>query len=193
MSSDDSIPTGSHDEWQWIVAREMIRELPLLTLQCQGGDRLCITAFDSGPISPSPDETSIGWTLIGDVMISPPLNDAIDIPCAEHDEWYVFPSIPTHIDFGQRYVNYLGFTIADPRQLAADEDSMFRSNLDSLIQLQLEFWRDMNRLKPISYVSIGHYDIIVTINPVFANRVLNAARKTTGQQLDGHEGLDGSF
>jgi hypothetical protein len=180
MRSDDSIPTGSHDQWQWIVAREMIRDLPLLTSLCHNGDRLCITAFDSGPISPSPDETSIGWSLIGDVMISPPLNDTIDIPCAEHDEWYVFPSVPTNIEFGKRYVNYLGFTLADPQQLAAIEDPMSWTSLDWLIALQLEFWRDIERLKPISYISSGDYDIIVTRNSNFAERVLSAARKQTG-------------
>lgn len=181
MRWDDPIFTGSHDGWQWIVVREMIRDLPILVAQCHIGNRLCIAAFDSGPISPSPEEYSIGWTLKGDVMISPPIVAETDIPCAEHDEWYIFPEVPHDMEISQRYVNYFGFTLADAFELASSQDpTRDRTNYDWLVTLQLDFWRNLKRLNPISYVSSGDYDIIVTKNPRFAETVLSAAKAMMG-------------
>lgn len=178
---DDLILTGTHGKWQWIVVREMIRDLPLLTTQHHVGHRLCITAFDSGPISPTSDEAAIGWILMGDVMISPPLTESTDVPCGEYDEWYVFPTVPPRCDFRNRFVNYVGFTLADPKRLVPTMDQeRDRTHLDWLVQLQTEFWHELERLGPLSYVASGDYDIIVTTNLRFAECVLAAAQEMPG-------------
>ena len=86
MQWDDPIVSGAHGKWMWIVVRRLIRDLPTLTQKHHGGQRLCITAFDSGPITPSAEEQALGWTLMDDIMVSPPLTSQLDIPCDTHDE-----------------------------------------------------------------------------------------------------------
>jgi hypothetical protein len=178
MRWDDLIFTGLRDDWHWVVVREMIRELPILATQFHVGNRLCISAFDSGPISPSQEETSLGWSLIGELMVSPPLAANTEIPCDGHDEWYIFSRMPNAIDIKHRCVNYFGFTLADPKQLAASQDPTWdRTKCDWLVPLQENFWRDIDRLNPVSYVSSGDYDIVVTKNHQFAESILTLANE----------------
>ena len=66
MRWDDRIFSGTRGNWSWLVVRERIPELTSLTAECHAGQRLCITAFDSGPIAPNPEMRDVGWTLIGD-------------------------------------------------------------------------------------------------------------------------------
>ncbi len=117
MNWDDPLTTGTHGKWTWIVVRQMIRELPALTLKHHEAQRLCITAFDSGAITPSDDERALGWTLVNNIMVSPPLTTSLDIPCDTHDEWYVFRDIPRLLAVEERFVNYFGFTLANPARI----------------------------------------------------------------------------
>ena len=168
MSWDDRIFTGTYETRSWLVVRDTIRELRALTTEFHAGQRLCITAFDSGSIKPSPEERRIGWT-------------EVHIPCDEYDEWYVFRALPTSIDATHRYVNCLGFNLADPYVLAESQDVTWdRTNYDWLVPLQRQYWSDMERLFPSSYVSSGDADIVVTRDPAFFQRVLDAARQVVG-------------
>ena len=181
MRWDDRIFMGAHEKWSWIVVREMIRDLPSLIAKYHADQRLCITAFDSGPIKPSPEERGIGWALIGDVMVSPPLTPQLHIPSGEYDEWYVFKTLPTSIDIAERYVNYLGFNLADPHAMAASQDPTWdRTNYDWLVPLQSRFWLDMERLNPTSYISSGDADVVVSRDTAFIRRVVDAARQIAG-------------
>lgn len=181
MRWDDRIFTGAYGKWSWLVAREMIPDLSTLTTSFHVGQRLCITAFDSGLIIPSPEERRLGWTLIGDCMVSPQLSADTYIPCDEHDEWYVFPTAPTSIDATERYVNYLGFNLADAQALADSQDPTWdRTNYDWLIPLQQQFWSDIERLDPSTYVSSSEADIVVTCQLDFFQHVLAAARQPMG-------------
>jgi len=178
MRWDDSILSGTHGKWTWVVVRAMIRELPALTREHHLGQHLCITAFDSGPIMPSPDERTAGWTMIGDVMVSPPLTAELDIPCENHDEWYIFRPLPHTIAFSDRFVNYMGFTLADPRTLAESQDPTWDStNYDWLVPIQRQFWANIEHLNPSSYVCSGDADIVVTRDQHFAKRILDAAQE----------------
>lgn len=115
-------------------------------------------------------------------MVSPPLTDEIDIPCAERDEWYLFTSMPTAIDVDQRYVAYVGFSVTPIELLLTTEPAFDRKKLEWLRPLQLQFWRNIERLQPISYISSGEYDIVVTSNQDFADRVLLAAKNMLGSE-----------
>ncbi|WP_164102798.1 hypothetical protein [Candidatus Laterigemmans baculatus] len=181
MRWDDSIFSGTHGKWTWIVVRQMIRDLPALTREHHAGQRLCITAFDSGPITPSADELSLGWTLVGDVMVSPPLTPQLQIPFDTHDEWYVFRSLPDSLTVTDRYVNYCGFNLADPHTMAGSQDASWdRTNYDWLIPIQRRFWADIERLDPSSYVCSGDADTVVTRDQEFAARFLDIARAIAG-------------
>ena len=181
MHWDDRLTTGTHEKWTWIVVRQMIRELPALTLKHHEGQRLCITAFDSGAITPSDDERALGWTLMNGIMVSPPLTARLDIPCDTHDEWYVFRDVPRLLAIEERYVNYFGFTLANPRELAESQDPTWDPrNYDWLIPIQLRFWANIERLDPSSYVCSGDADVIVTQDAAFAAQTLDIAREIVG-------------
>jgi len=181
MRWDDPIFTGTHNKWSWVVVREMIPELRSLITEFHTDQRLCITAFDSGPIMPSPAEQRLGWTLVGDIMVSPPMTPQLDVPSGEYDEWYVVQSLPTSLEITERYVNTCGFNLADPHAMAATQDPTWdRTNYDWLVPIQSRFWSDMERLNPSSYISSGDADIVVSRNTAFVNRVAEAARQIVG-------------
>ena len=181
MHWDDPLFTGTHGKWTWVVVRQLVRGLPALTLKHHEGQRLCITAFDSGPITPSDDERALGWTQMNDVMVSPPLRTSLDIPCDTHDEWYIFLDLPNSLGIDDRFVNYFGFTLVNPRELAESLDPTWDpKNYDWLIPVQLRFWANIERLNPSTYLCSGDTDVIVTQNPMFAARILDLARKIVG-------------
>lgn len=181
MRWDDCIFTGTHEGWSWLVVRAMVRELPAMTTAYHQGQRLCITAFDSGSIEPSPEERKVGWTMIDGVMVSPPLTPDTDLPCDGYDEWYIFSSLPTKFDFMDRYVNYEGFNLACPHALAESQDPTWdRKHYDWLGPLQQRFWEQMHRAEPTSYVASGAADIVVTRHPDFFRQALHAASESLG-------------
>jgi len=143
--------------------RDMIPDLDKLVIQYHPDSRLCITAFDSGSITPSIEERELGWSLADNVMVSPQLGEISYIPHAEYDEWYVFDRVPESIGGFECFVNYGSFNLADPRQMAASFDSTWeRSGLDWLYPIQDRFWSQLDQLSPVTYVASGDCDIIVT-------------------------------
>jgi hypothetical protein len=168
--------TGMRSDWSWVVFKQMISELPLLIAECHPSQHLFITAFDSGPIFPSEEEQRLGWTMFGETMVSPPLSAALEIPAAEHDEWYVFPDPRIRIMPDEIFVNYSGFTLVDAKKIELADESRRRWLLDA----QSRFWASLDRLQPSSYVSSGNIDIIVTRNQRFLDRVIASARTITG-------------
>ena len=178
MQWDDHIFTGTHQKWSWVVARETITELRELIAEYHPGQRLCITAIDSGAITPSAVETDLGWTSIADILVSPPITRELHIPSAGFDEWYIFESLPQSLQITERYVNYCGFHLAAPRGMAASHDRMSdRTHFDRLVSIQMRYWSDMARLDPSSYIAAGDFDIVVSRDAEFVRRVDEAARR----------------
>ena len=181
MRWDDLIFTGMHGRWSWVVVRAMIPDLRWLIVDYHANQRLCITAFDSGPITPGPEERAVGWTVLGDVMVSPPLTRSFHIPSGEYDEWYVFQPLPISINAADCYVKFLGFNLADPRAMAASQDPTWDPrNYDWLVPIQDRFWSDLERLAPTSYIASGESDIVVSRDPEFVRRVVEVARESVG-------------
>lgn len=190
MHWQDTIFEGEHGDWQWFVSRRPIDHLDRLVIQQHLGRRLWITAFDGGPIKPTPKEAKAGWRLIedalvspplspniGEAMVSPPLFPGVNIPCDQFDEWYIFEDGHAGDAKFEVFVNYLGFNLADPREMTASYDPTWeRSGLDWLYPLQEQFWRQIERLSPISYICSGTNDIVVTRNEEFANTIRQVVR-----------------
>lgn len=178
MIRNDPVITGKCGKWSWVIVRKMIRNLGSLIAEYHVGQRLCITACDSGGIRPSAEEELLGWKLLGEFMISPPLTLQLEIPCGEYDEWYIFPSLPDSIDITDRYVNYSGFNLVDPHTTAASQGPTWdRTNCDWLVSVQARFWSDMERLGPSSYISSSGADIVVSLNSAFVERVVDIAHQ----------------
>jgi len=175
MKWDDRTFEGKHAIWWWFVSRSQIDTLCELVVREHRGYRLWITSFDSGPITPSAEELSDGWKTVDGAMVSPPLEVGLDIPNDQYDEWYIFDDdSPRNQDF-ERFINYGGFNLADPRATTATFDSTWeRDGLDWLYPMQERFWRQMEKLSPVSYIGSGDNDVIVTRQESFANFVRKA-------------------
>lgn len=179
MRRDDKYFHGTRDRWRWIVACGMIPKLDALVAEWHPALRLCIAAFDSGPISPSAEEVAIGWSLRDDVMVSPPLDATLSIPHDDYDEWYIFHNVTTSFGRFERFVNYGGFNLADPREMSATFDPTWeRSGLDWLYPIQGRFWSQIDRYDPITYTCSGDNDVVVTKDQQFADKVLDIIRES---------------
>jgi hypothetical protein len=178
MRSDDTLTLGLHGIWYWIVSREPIADLMELTIQHHLDRRLWITTFDSGTIRPNADDLVAGWKLVGGVMVSPPLAPRLPIPCDQYDEWLLFNDDSARQLSWEPFVNFGGFTLADPRQMAQSFDPTWeRDALDWLGPVQERFWSQLDRLLPISYVGCGDNDIVVSRCQPFVESVRQAAKR----------------
>lgn len=179
MSWDDPIFSGTHSKWHWAVSCREIRHLGKLVAAHFARHYLCITAFDSGTIQPSPEELEIGWSLVDEVMVSPPLTPDLAIPNDQFDEWYIVEQRPTSFIPIHPFVNYMHFNLAEPREMAASFDSTWeRSGLDSLYPLQDAFWHQIELINPKAYVASGASDIVVSTDRAFVDRFLDLAHRT---------------
>lgn len=166
---------GIHDGWQWFVSNSRLNDLLRLVVRGHLGHRLWITAFDGGPICPSAQEIVRGWKVVDSAMVSPPLEEGIDVPYDEFDEWYIFDDDRSRLSDVERFVNYSGFNLADPRAMAESFDPTWeRSGLDWLYPIQERFWQQIDRLAPMSYISSGDRDVVVTKCHSFAESIRQA-------------------
>lgn len=168
---------GKHGRWRWFVSRSQIRDLPRLVLREHAGQRLWITTFDSGTITPNAEQVAAGWKVVDDAMVSPPLAEGIEIPCDECDEWYIFSDDRPRLRGFEEFVNSGGFNLADPRAMAESFDPTWeRSDLNWLYPIQKRFWQQIDNLSPVSYVGTGSNTVVVTQSRSFAESVRQAIR-----------------
>ena len=175
MRSDDLHFEGERGEWKWFVCREFIDILPSLVIREHPKCRLWITTFDSSTITPSAEETAIGWSSIEGAMVSPPLRPGLEIPHDQFDEWYVFGDDPPQLGELERFVIYGGSNLADPGSMAKSFDPTWDpSGLDWLYAIQDRFWLQLERIAPVSYIASGDNDVVVTRNRGFAECICRA-------------------
>src|SRR5688572_4456492 len=100
------IRRGEQGEYRWVETGLPESRLSDLVVPLHTGYRLAVTAFDGGPIRPDPEEQEPGWRVVGQAMVSPPLQATTEIPEAGFDEWYVFDSLPPETWTPECFVSY---------------------------------------------------------------------------------------
>jgi len=113
------------------------------------------TSFDSGFLTLSPEEKSLGWKMVGKLAHSPRITKVSQIPHDQFDEWLAFDSSVEVTEF-ETMVNYPNFTPIDfdweekrenywrqvlrwrPRHLFAENDSAYVVTTDEDIVRKLE-------------------------------------------------------
>jgi hypothetical protein len=159
----DMVQSGQHGRFHWLVAPSSLPSLVAATVRFHPGSRLCITAFDSGPIRPSPEEEASGWVTRASVMVSPPLDEGLDIPLDQYDEWYLLDEPPPHEWQPEVFVNFGGFTLVAIEEIYKTYDPTWdRHGLDYLVPIQERFWAQMEQVDPISYIAMGDQDVVVS-------------------------------
>jgi hypothetical protein len=154
---------GQHGDFSWIDSSPDLKSLAKRIVRLHPGLRLCITAFDSGPIRLGPEDEAEGWTARGKVMVSPPLAEGLAIPTSEYDEWYLLDEPPSPDWEPEVFVNYGSFTLVPVEELYKTWDPTWdRHGLDWLVPIQERFWDQMERVNPVTYVARGDHDIVVS-------------------------------
>jgi hypothetical protein len=162
------IRTGRQGLYNWLVVPTSSTSLVEWTIRFHPGLRLCITAFDGGSISPSPEELAEGWITRGKVLVSPPLAEGLHIPLDQYDEWYLLAEPPPSAWEPEVFVNYGGFTLESVDEIYKTFDPTWdRRGLDYLVPIQERFWSQPERISPVSYIAMGDQDVVVTQIPEF--------------------------
>jgi hypothetical protein len=161
---------GSHGIYEWLVADEdldLLQVFPEIVL----GKHVAITSSDSGVYTPTEREKAAGWDSRGKIAYSPKIGTVDDLPRSPEafDEWYVFcdsvdlgnshlaenvfeaPHAPGHVNVFVNY-GYFAFDRADVNALA------------------VLFWKQMEWIRPESYIADGNY-----LNFASANKRLFAS------------------
>ena len=142
--------TGKSHDYFWLVSSAEIDGIDKLIIKYHRNYILHLATFDSGPLAPSDEEKSQGWSTDGEIMFSPPLRAEVTIPYEQYDEWYLSKeklNFPVGFD---RFVNYGGFNVAP--------DSEFEPDILD------EFWKQLIGINPETYVAIGDNDIVISKN-----------------------------
>lgn len=143
---------------------------------------LAVTSIDGGPLRITEQEKIDGWRTTeaakvfqgaswskpeyrDDWMVaySPQIasidglpNEAHDECCSSYGEWYVFENQPPVEDI-ECFVNWVGFRLYDPEfQWCTDR-----------------FWRQIEKIKPESYLAGGTVFTVVTRNSVLFSRIIS--------------------
>lgn len=149
---------GQWEEFTWAEGEwncgTLVSAFPKLVL----GNRVVITAFDSGPLNPTEEERALGWETREGCAISPVVADPSHLPVGEYDEWWVFATEPSVLPSAEDpFVNYERFSLCAPEKavphldhthcrLAVDSDRAY------LLELQQRFQAELRRVRPESFL-----------------------------------------
>ncbi len=170
------IKTGAESEFYWMVSKEEIRNLDEIITEYHKGYFLYLATFDSGPLTPSPEEIASGWKVDGEIMISPPLSNIVAIPHEQYDEWYLSEgTLKFPVDL-ERFVNYCGFRLHEESETSEMSNSTWEKiEGDHMLPLQEKFWRQLKQLDPVTFVAVGDNDIVVSKNEELIKYVVSIA------------------
>lgn len=157
------VHTGQQGEYRWLVSGPEIGDLADIVVRFHLGLRLCITAFDSGPLRLTKEELEQGWSTNRSVAISPPIVESVVIPHDQYDEWYVLENAPYFESDIEVFVNYVPFTLVPPTETHKTFDPTWeKCGLESLALAQERFWNQLQRLHPRTFVASGDNDVVVS-------------------------------
>jgi hypothetical protein len=165
------LETGEHGDYRWFVG-QFAGSLADVVVACHLGRRLGISSFDSGVFHPTTSEAEEGWTTQGNLALSPMLRAGMDVPHDGYDEWYIFDEQSSPEWSPEVFVNIGAFTVVPVEEIERRRDPTWEAHaFDWLIPVQGRFWKQIVRVRPLSYVAMGERDIIVTRNQEFVSRL----------------------
>lgn len=102
----------------------------------------------------------MGWSLQGRAMVSPPLTEALNIPMEGFDEGYILEDSRFVESDVEPFVNFGGFTLAEPEALARSTGHP-EANYEFL-RPQERFWRQLLTIRPETCVGWGDNTVVVS-------------------------------
>jgi hypothetical protein len=168
--------SGKYGDYYWMTWTERYSFMGrLLTFHPEivTGKYLAITALDSGPRRPNPDEIEQGWSFVDEVAYSPAIKNIDEVPTHEWEEMYTFAS-PAQFKPRDVFVNYGEFIVsADNDLLDVVEPHWDRFYQNLKIENAEPFWDEIERLQPESYLAEGDLLHFVTRNTALYKQVIS--------------------
>jgi hypothetical protein len=157
------LKTGSRGAYLWLTASH--GRLDSVLVACPQAvlyKYLAITSLDSGSVKLNEEEKQLGWENRNGIAYSPKIQSIEKLPHESYDEWYVFKASTDIGELQQRnafegplqqgnlaiFVNFGGFSLQDPV-------------MQDLADL---FWRQLEAIRPESYIADGDFLNFVTCN-----------------------------
>ena len=120
----------------------------------------------------------IGW---GGVKVNPPLDEGLDIPPDQYDEWSLLDEPPPHEWQPEDFLNDGGFTLVAIEPISETYDPTWdRHGLDDRVPIQERSWAQIEPVDPISYIAMGDQDVIVSKRGEFIEQLRAAVSSHPG-------------
>lgn len=136
-------------EWQEAFLSDLISAFPQIVI----GKYLINTSFDSGSLTLGDEEIKQGWSKYNELALSSPIQNVLNVPKCNYDEWYIFNS-PTTFENYEVFINYYRFSLQD-----------------FLPEFHERFWQQIKHLSPETFLAEGDYLICVTKNQSLFNQI----------------------
>jgi len=165
------LTVGSQGLYEWLVTDQqfdLLQICPEIVL----GKHVAVTSFDSGALVLNETEKAAGWQSRGKIAYSPRVQAVENLPRAGWDEWYIFPK-PT--DLGVSHLEENIFEMPEEHgHVSVFVNYPFALHLaDDLATL---FWRQMERIRPESYMADNDYLNFVTADKTLFGAVRDAVK-----------------
>jgi hypothetical protein len=162
VKSEKRVTVGSQGIYEWLVADEDI-DLPKICPETVLGKYVAITSIDSGAYLPDEHERAAGWATHGKIAHSPKIVNTDGFPRSPeaYDEWYVFPR---PVDLGNSHLAENVFEVAQaPGHVSVfvNYPNFAFDRPDALTEL---FWKQIELIRPESYIADGLYLNFATAN-----------------------------
>jgi len=161
------LTVGTKGIYDWLVTDkdfDLLQLCPAVVL----GKYVAVTSFDSGHLVPSETEVAEGWQSRTNIAYSPQIQKPLDLPRAGWDEWYIFEN-PT--DLGTSHIHENIFELPQREQhVSVFVNYNFALHQPEMKELAILFWKQIEWIRPESYVADNNFLNFVSLNKtVFAN------------------------
>jgi hypothetical protein len=157
--------TGFHSDY-WVIEwadgyDQNLADIIFCYPEIVRGRRVAIASWDSGSYEPTQLEYAKGWRKKHEIAISPAVIKVEDLPMPGFDEWYVYSDdVPE--DHHNSFVNQWGF-----------------APLDESNPSTLEFWQQVDMLRPLHVVCAGTTMFFVTQDEALYRKISAIQSKPT--------------
>lgn len=167
------LATGSEGDYEWLVTDQQFDLLEVCP-QIVIGKYVSITSIDSGPLLPNDAEKAAGWQSRKEIAYSPKVQDLKDLPRAGWDEWYIFEN---PVDLGASHLSENIFEVPQEQgHVGVFVNYCFALHQPGMKELATLFWRQLQRIRPESYMADNDYLNFVTLNKALFDDVHSAVK-----------------
>jgi hypothetical protein len=158
---------GVQGEYRWLeTSAHQVYDVLHVCPAAAANKNIVITSCSAEPLQPTEEERQRGWRVNGRSIYIPVGNSVSAIPFEVFDEWYIFSAAAPERDY-KNFVKFDWFTLGPAQSLYSQSGTHF-----DLKRMQRWFWREMERVRPESYLACGTRLKFVTCNAANFNQVL---------------------